>query len=602
MTPAKFDPATDHIFGDLDKPINSINWLIERSRGVHHYHQKSPANPGPGDCVRLMVTCSAEVPVESVHLWMTTDDWVHHNKHRFSPAKVLWKTELWTYLHEWELTLPPQPAGTMLHYKIGAQLQGSKSIVFADSQSDDFQQATHFSIFYGEIHSPAWVDNAIIYQIFVDRFNPGKGRPWNETSGLRQYFGGSIKGVTEKLSFIKKMGFNTVWLTPVFASPSHHGYDISDYYQINPKFGSMDDYLELLEIAHRQKIKVIMDFVANHCSNEHPFFQDAIKNPDSPYHDYFVWKNWPEYECFYNVRSMPKFNLAYGSPARDYLLECAQFWMGVGVDGFRLDYAHGPEQDFWVDFRKACEAVNADCWTFGEIVQTADIQATYAGGLMGTLDFLLCQALRLTFGQLKWPLSTFAGFIQRHFSYFPQGFTLPSFIDNHDMNRFLVTANQDERLLKMALTMLFILPGQPIIYYGTEAPLSQHQSIHAKGAQGFDEARLSMPWKIVETSAWPALLSILSQIRLNHPETWQTGWHIVAINDQSETLVLEKQPSQNYLLVINRSEEDQSLAVSITQPGKYRDVISHQEYTCENNELVMKLPAFTVLLLALEKS
>ena len=135
------------------------------------------------------------------------------------------------------------------------------------------------------------------------------------------------------------MGFNAIWLTPL-VSPSHHGYDSSDYYKINPKFGTMDDFLELIDTAHFLQIRVILDFVANHCSNEHSFFKDAVNNHNSQYHDYFVWKDWPNYESFYNVRSMPKVNLAYGSPAREYMLNCAKYWLEKGVDGFRLDYAH----------------------------------------------------------------------------------------------------------------------------------------------------------------------------------------------------------------------------------------------------------------------
>jgi glycosidase len=134
--------------------------------------------------------------------------------------------------------------------------------------------------------------------------------------------------------------------------------------------GSKDDFLELLDRAHQNQIKVILDFVPNHCSDEHPFFRDAHANPHSPYHDFFVWKEWPEYACFYNVKSMPKLDLSYGSPARAYLLECAQYWLALGVDGFRLDHAHGPEQDFWVDFRRACYKQNL---TTGHLLKSINL-------------------------------------------------------------------------------------------------------------------------------------------------------------------------------------------------------------------------------------
>jgi glycosidase len=600
MTPTSFDPTADHIFGDLDNPENGVKWLHERYQGIHHYQQKTPANPKPDESVHLWVTCSADLPVESVYLWFTTDDWGNQTERRFTKGKTIWKTELWSYLQEWEIILPAQAPGTMLRYKIGAKLQGSDTMVFADSQSANFDSATHFSIWYSENEGPQWAQEAIVYQVFVDRFNPGSNRAWPEHDDLRARFGGTLRGVIEKLPYLGEMGFNALWLTPIFSSPSHHGYDISDYYHINPNFGTLDDFLELLEKAHKLKIKIMLDFVANHCSSQHPFFLDAVKNQDSPYHDYFVWKGWPDYECFYNVRKMPKLKLAYGSPARDYLLQCAQYWLELGVDGFRCDYAHGPEGDFWVDFRRICEEVKPDCWTFGEIVQPADVQATYANGLGGALDFLLTQAIRLTFAQSEWTLSKFGAFLHSHFSYFPQGFSLPAFIDNHDMNRFLFAAQEEEQVLRTALLVLYSLPGPPIIYYGTEVPLSQRKSIHAKGAQGFDEARLPMRWEGLDDGSLSAYLATLADIRHKYPQVWQTGWQVHDVDDVEKTIVLGKGIQESFFLLINNSAEERHFSIQINQPGRYQDVIIQKSYGCADNKLVISLQPCTSVLLAAE--
>jgi glycosidase len=386
---------------------------------------------------------------------------------------------------------------------------------------------------------------------------------------------------------MKSRGFNAVRLTPIFTNPSHHGYDISDYYQVNPRLGSLEDFRWLLDRAHQLDMKVILDFVANHCSSQHPFFVDAVRDPHSRYHDYFVWKQWPQYACFYNIQTMPKFNLAYGSPARDYLLESAQYWLSLGVDGFRLDYAHGPEQDFWVDFRQACTQFNPEHWTFAEIVQPADVQASYAGGVGGTLDFLLCQAIRLTFGQQTWCLSQFCGFLQHHFDYFPKDFSLPAFIDNHDMNRFLVAANNDDRLLRLALLVLYVLPGAPIIYYGTEVPINQAQSIHAKNAQGFDEARLPMPWEAMEHSTLPDYLQKLAQFRHAYPDIHQTGWEVYLCDDQREMLVLKKKASYEFFLFINRSPREEQFSIRVESKETFLDLITEETYLSTSNHLTV---------------
>ena len=373
----------DHIFGDIELKQNIASWLEKRYRGIHHYNEKHPKNPLPGDTVDLKVVTTSDQPYEALFLWYTKDEWKTQEKIRFSREKLTWCAPLWMYLQEWKVRIPPQSEDVMIRYKIGAKVEGSSSLIFADNQAAEFEKATNFAIWYGIDRSPGWSKDAIVYQIFVDRFNPGESASWQDHETLVEPFGGTLQGICEKLPYIQSMGFNTIWLTPIFESPSHHGYDTIDYRKINPKFGTPEDFQELLQTAHNRGLRVILDFVANHCSNRHPFFQDALQSPESKYHDWFIWKPWPDYECFFNVRRMPKLDIAYGKPARQYLLDCAQYWLRMGVDSFRLDYAHGPEQDFWVDFRKACSQIKSEVWNFGEIVEPPDVQRTYAGGLWG---------------------------------------------------------------------------------------------------------------------------------------------------------------------------------------------------------------------------
>ncbi len=122
------------------------------------------------------------------------------------------------------------------------------------------------------------------------------------------------------------------------------------------------------------------------------------------------------------------------------------------------------------------------------MVLPADIQASYADSLGGSLDFMLCQALRSTFATETWKLEKLAGFLDSHYRYFPEGHSLPSFIDNHDMDRFYTIAKDDIQRLRLALLVLYVLPGPPIIYYGSEIPLSQNHLLHEGGGLGFDEA------------------------------------------------------------------------------------------------------------------
>ncbi|MFZ6019608.1 MAG: alpha-amylase family glycosyl hydrolase, partial [Chloroflexota bacterium] len=305
---------------------------------------------------------------------------------------------------------------------------------------------------------------------------------------------GTLRGITEQLDYLVDLGVNVLWLTPVFPSPSHHGYDATDFFEIEPRLGSKKDFKELLDEAHRRGIRVLMDFVPNHISNMHPYFQQAVSDPASPYRQWFNFHRYPDdYETFFGVKSLPKLNLRHPA-ARQYVLYAARYWLEFGVDGFRVDYAIGPAADFWAEFRKVTRQAKADCWTFGEIVDPSDVQLTFAGQLDGSLDFILLEGLRQSLAFGRWDGIKLASFLERHQAYFPQDFSRPSFLDNHDMNRFLWAAGNDQRRLKLAAMLQFSLAGPPVIYYGTEVGLSQQRDVRQNGRGVPEESRLPMLW------------------------------------------------------------------------------------------------------------
>lgn len=595
--PKKSGPIFDHIFGDLDQPQVAVPWMLQRLKGIQHAQARSPRSLRLGETCHLEVTSSAERPFSTVCLWYSTDEWQTRQQLSFEKGQLTWDTLSWNWLQHWQVTLPAQESGTMLRYKIAGRLALSDRWVYADNQAEVFEEGTHYSIWYDPQGLPAWSKLARIYQVFVDRFNPGQAQDWLQESNLMQPCGGNLRGVIEKLDHIQGMGFNAIWLTPIFTSPSHHGYDISNYYQVNPRLGSEADFDELVDQLHQRGMRLILDFVANHCSDQLPQFLDAQAHRDSPFHDWFTWKSWPaQYKCFYDVQNMPEFDLRYGRPARTFMLECACYWLERGADGFRLDYAHGPAQDLWVDFRRACRQVKADCWLFGEIIQPADATRTFAGGLDGSLDFHLCQAIRLTFAQQTWPLSRLAAFLEAHGAYFEEEFSLPSFIDNHDMNRFLIPAHEDEGLLRIALVLLYALPGPPVVYYGTESALSQHRSIHGEEGLGFDEARLPMEWD--KASRLGDLLKSLSELRSAHPSLLGGGLALLVCNDQEQVLVLRIGSEDDPLyLLINRSTCDRLVCLENISAGKLVDGLSGQTYPAEQDRFIITLQSRQAYLL-----
>jgi glycosidase len=550
----------DTLFGDLGKRSYRARYQSKRLYGLHHYDRVHAVYSGENASLTVEASSHSKQSVSSLHLVFTLDDWATRQELEFEKADLHWNTLSWGWLQTWKVQLQ-SIEGAVLRYYIYANLSdGSK--VYADNQVVSEMQATQFAQWLNPHNlAPTWSKTARVYQIFVDRFNPGQNRDWLQTQNLLSPFGGTLRGVIEKLDHIQELGFNTIWLTPIFSSPSHHGYDISDYTQIEPRIGTEEDLRELMTLAHQKGMRVLLDFVANHCSNQHPVFQNGLADQLVAHSGWFTWTKWPKrYQSYYNVKTMPELNLRFGSPARAHLIEAAQKWLRLGVDGYRLDYAIGPDRDFWVDFQRACLEINPECWTFGEVVAPAEEQTQLAGSMHGTLDFLTCQALRETFATRNWDAARLAGYLQSLQDAFPPGFSRPAFIDNHDMNRFVFTAEGNLDAVQAALSLLYLLPQPPIVYYGTEFDLSQHRSIHDRGASGFDEARLAIPWDTAPMPETAGLLRQLADFRQANPWLTQATWQVQSTSSDGQHAEISVSAGSNQLTIfINTGEGDLSV-------------------------------------------
>ncbi|MBI4731906.1 MAG: alpha-amylase, partial [Chloroflexi bacterium] len=400
---------------------------------------------------------------------------------------------------------------------------------------------------------------------FPDRFYPGDGRTWNETQSLLDFFGGTLRGVIDKVDDIQSLRFNSIWLNPFFKTNSHHGYNASDYYTVEPRLGTSADLKELIEKAHARGLRLILDFVANHWSKDHFTFQDAQKKQESHYRDWYFWNQWPDdYECYFKVRELPKINLA-NPDARAYMLEVARHWLREGFDGYRLDFAYGPPHDFWVDFRRACQEVNPDCWIFGEVIHTAEWLRSYTGIMDGTLDFYLTRALRETFALEHMSLAEFESFLAGHEAFFPPEHIRPSFLDNHDEARFLHLAGDEKAKLRLAALVHYTLAGPPIVYAGTETGLSQERPMYQNGRNIFEECRLPMNWETADDSLQDYYRR-LNHLRQEHPVLWTGERQVVHLDSEAGTYAyLRSNSSTRVLVAINVSKSERT--ISLANPG-----------------------------------
>lgn len=484
----------DFIFGTLSTEASRLTHIQTTRGGITHAQRRLPRDPQPGQPTQIFLTLGPSHPHPRAWVYWTNDgsdpagqNGIASNGHAapLTPVSSEWDSLLWGYVRTLRGEIPAQGRGVIVRYRIAASGDGE------DALADN---GAYYAYYVDDDPPPAWTKDAVIYQVFVDRFfSSAIDFPTVEEKPSLKC-NGTLRGLIEKLDYIAALGVNCIWLTPVHPSPSYHGYDATDFYEINPRLGTKEDFKELIGQAHARGIRILMDYVPNHWSNLHPFFQEARTDKNSPYVQWHTFEQWPdEYKKFFTARSLPQINLRF-PPARQHVTGAARYWLEFGVDGFRVDYCIGPTPDFYADFRAATRTAKPESWTFGEAVDPPDSQLTFEGGMDGALDFMLLEALRNAFAFGKWDARQFADFLDRHEAYFPDSFSRPSFLDNHDMNRFLWVAKGDLRKLKLAALCQFTLQGAPVIYYGTEVGLSQPRDMMQNGHAIHEEARMPMLW------------------------------------------------------------------------------------------------------------
>jgi cyclomaltodextrinase / maltogenic alpha-amylase / neopullulanase len=514
----------EFIFGTLATDELKLVHHRAACSGLQHRHDLMPRDPEPGQPVGLSVRVGPDLAADQVACYYSVDGGEpagscgvaqHGEVLMLELAGVEWDTLAWGYVARWQGMLPEQPPGTIVRYRIGGWA-GDGPETFADWPEvqaraeqaanaffrgeplcevlpGDPAQGRTFALPVDRLQPPAWAREAVIYQIFVDRFFPGRGCDWQQASDLLGFCGGTLWGGAEKLDYVADLGATCLWLTPVFVSDTHHGYDATDLYHVEPRLGGDAALHVLVAEAHARGIRVLLDYACNHVSSQHPIFQDALGNRKSPYRDWFTFDDSEcGYRTFFGVPSMPQVNVSHPA-ARVWLIDVARYWLReFDVDGYRLDYANGPGPDFWTDFWTACKAEKQDCFCFGEVIDAPSAQRTYVGRLDGCLDFYTADALRRAFALGSWSEGHLERFLSRHQAFFPDAFVMPTFLDNHDMDRFLFLAGGDKEALRRAAAVQMRLPGPPIIYYGTEVGLNQAVSIQA-GA-GMHVNRVPMIW------------------------------------------------------------------------------------------------------------
>ncbi|MAT43147.1 MAG: alpha-amylase [Anaerolineaceae bacterium] len=464
-----------------------------------------------------------------------------------------------------------------------------------------------------------WWNDTVFYEVFLRSFYDSNG------DGI-----GDINGLIEKLDYLNDgdpntktdLGITGIWLMPIFPSPSYHGYDVTNYYEINPDYGTMDDFNRLLEEAHSRGIRIVIDFVINHTSTEHPWFIEARKGEDSLYRNWYLWSEQkPEYlgpwgqpvwhanydqTYFYGVfwSGMPDLNYE-NQEVTGEINRIASFWLDdIGVDGFRVDGARHLIEDgdiqenseathtWFQNFYTFYKGIDSQAITIGEIWDSNFSAVKYVKNNEFDLVFDFELAESLMEGINGYDGRKIQNALDFNTNLYPN-LQKANFLTNHDMNRVMHVFQQDVTKAKMAAVLLLTSPGVPFIYYGEE--------IGMMGSKPDENIRRPMQWNGEENAGfttgypWESLnqnyedLNVDNQLRdpesllslyrelinmRNHHTAFRVGNYFpIESKEVGVVSFLRQSQEEMVLLIVNPTKETKEILLkdksNSLNPGTY---------------------------------
>ncbi len=561
------------------------------------YHKANSAYAYMKDARTMCLTLRTAHDVERVALvtdhpagWVKGEKGYYWKKKKIEMKKID-QTALYTY---WQVE--HQPLNHQMRY--GFLLKSGKACgLYIErgwfSPEDHFIENDINSYFaFPYMHesevfqAPRWVNETVWYQIMPDRFYDPRNPSWGRGKQFGQYdfHGGTLEGIKEKLPYLKQLGISGIYLTPIFKSPTAHKYDTENYMEIDPRFGTKEDFKALVDAAHALNISVLLDGVFNHIGDHSVFFQDVLKyGEQSLYKDWFYIEKFPlenkegtrivdHYRHF--TPNMPKLN-TFNQDVQAYLIKVALYWIEeYEIDGWRLDVVNEIDHHFLRILRARLKAVRPDCYIVGEIWHHADawLQGDQLDGVMNyplgkpILEWIAANRLSTLEFQEQ--------FVQALLQYSENvNRGMLTLLDSHDAPRLYEYAGYDRERTTLCLIMLYLLPGSICLYYGTEI-----------GMDGGEDPsnRKPMQWTDEVNADFKPLIKRLASLRRSNLALF-AGNQFEFLKVQEDLLVLKKKTkTQALYLLINRSQEQQRIEIMELKNRKGRDLLEQQSILTEN--------------------
>lgn len=456
--------------------------------------------------------------------------------------------------------------------------------------------------------TPSWVNDTVWYQIFPERFcngdpsiDPENVKPWQSGKvGMHDFYGGDIKGIRDKIPYLKDLGITGIYLNPVFESTTNHKYNTRNYKLVDPHFGTNEELRALVDEAHAAGIRVMLDAVFNHTGYDHPMWLDVLeKGQESKYAQWYMVNKWPiergrdtkdgRYYSFAFAEYMPKLN-TNNPEVQDYLLDIIKFWIDTfDIDGLRFDVGNEVSHSFLKAIRYMTKRVKSDFYLLGEIWHDS-ISWLLGDEYDSVMNYPLTTAIADFWVYKNRDRQSFEYDINRCFTmYYSQvNDVLFNLLDSHDTNRLFDKCHKNIDIFYQQLALLFTMPGSPCIYYGTEVALDGSYD---------PDCRRCMPWSDIEAgklddklSEMKSLISMRRTIQACKSRNFHFPNDIAKDRVISYLKIGDNESLQVYL---NCENED----VSIPLPENYDVVFARKwkqnDSTCgtltENGVLIIKI-------------
>ncbi|HPZ09593.1 MAG TPA: glycoside hydrolase family 13 protein, partial [Candidatus Eremiobacteraeota bacterium] len=456
--------------------------------------------------------------------------------------------------------------------------------------------------------TPDWMKNAVVYQIFPDRFFDGDPNnnvkegeykylgvsaythanwsdlPDNPTK-CADFFGGDLQGIRKKLPYLKDLGITVIYLNPIFLSPSNHKYDTQDYRQVDPHFGGNEALKELVKEAHNNGIRIILDGVFNHTGSKHIWFdrnhiydtEGAYESKHSPWYDFYTFREWPDdYICWWGFNTLPKLN--YGSPKlREEIYagenSIGRMWIkDYGIDGWRLDVPNEAgvggrtdEHGIWKGFRRAVKDANPEAYITGEIWGNAStwLKGEEFDSVMNYNGHM--EPLWIWLGGIDhngYPSKMNVTQFDEYLTYTRADYYLPcvqaglNLVDSHDTRRFINVLGGNIEKLKLAIIFQMTYVGAPMIYYGDEIGTEGDKDPDCRRTFNWDETC----WNKDLRDLYKKLISIRNNYRALRTGSYETLY----INDEKNLYAFTRFDEKNKLIIVlNGSDTEQLIELPL---------------------------------------